>query len=175
MPRTISDADIAALVAVRSFIADAAQHPGRAAALEVIDRLERGILEGLIDEGVGAVLKCLAERDTGPAPARLNEARIRELERVADEALTYWASLGPLDNGRIRQLREIVFGVDEQSPEPGTEERHLQCWTCEPCNSRSWVDVTEVRLAELSCWRCHAPMVRTPILDRASHSRHTAK
>jgi hypothetical protein len=35
---TLSDADIAALVAVRSIIADAHQHPGRTAALEVIDR-----------------------------------------------------------------------------------------------------------------------------------------
>ncbi|MES2170542.1 MAG: Lar family restriction alleviation protein [Actinomycetota bacterium] len=35
-------------------------------------------------------------------------ARIRDLERVADEAIVYWASLSPLDVGRIRQLREIL-------------------------------------------------------------------
>lgn len=41
MTRTISDADIAALVAVRSVIADAAHHPGRQAAIEAIDRLQQ--------------------------------------------------------------------------------------------------------------------------------------
>ena len=35
-------------------------------------------------------------------------ARVRELERVADEALVYWASLAPLDAGRIGQLRELL-------------------------------------------------------------------
>lgn len=39
MTKTISDADIAALVAIRSVIADAAHHPGRQAAIEAIDRL----------------------------------------------------------------------------------------------------------------------------------------
>lgn len=39
MTRAITEDDIAALVAVRSVIADAAHHPGRQAAIEAIDRL----------------------------------------------------------------------------------------------------------------------------------------
>lgn len=39
MTRTFSEEDIAALVAVRSVIADAAHHPGRQAAIKAIDRL----------------------------------------------------------------------------------------------------------------------------------------
>lgn len=45
--------------------------------------------------------------DTAPVVIAL-VARIRELQQVSDEALTYWASLCPLDAGRIGQLREIL-------------------------------------------------------------------
>jgi len=61
---TISDADLDALVAIRPVVADAHQHPGRAAAIAALDRLA----------SAPDVLEIAQERSSSASPAAESEA-----------------------------------------------------------------------------------------------------